>query len=76
MGENRLLLIIALGGMALTLGMCTMSGAGTATGSSTFNGCIGHTHKFEVKTACAFDIRLKWAVKMLIFLATWADITN
>jgi hypothetical protein len=48
MGENRLLLIIALGGMALTLGMCTMSGAGTATGSSTFNGCMGHTHKFEV----------------------------
>ncbi len=58
MGENRLLLVIALGGMALTLGMCTMSGAGTATGSSTFNGCMGHTHKFEVDTVGAFDIRL------------------
>jgi hypothetical protein len=27
-------------------------------------------------TACSLDIRLYWAVKMMIFLATWADITN
>jgi hypothetical protein len=27
-------------------------------------------------TACSLYIRLYWAVKMLIFWATWADITN
>jgi hypothetical protein len=27
-------------------------------------------------TPCPLDIRLYWAVKMLIFLATWAEITN
>jgi hypothetical protein len=27
-------------------------------------------------TACSLDIRLYWAVKMLILLATLADITN
>jgi hypothetical protein len=27
-------------------------------------------------TPCSLDIRLYWAVEMLIFLATWAEITN
>jgi hypothetical protein len=30
----------------------------------------------DLVTACLLDIHLYWAVKMLIFLATWADITN
>ncbi len=47
-GEKNLLLIIALGGLAITLGICSMSGAGVATSSITFNNCIGHTETFEV----------------------------
>jgi hypothetical protein len=47
-GEQNLLLCIAFGGIATTIGFCRMSGAGVATGSNTFNNCMGHTENFEV----------------------------
>ena len=48
-GEKQLLILIGFGGLALTLGFCSMSGAGVTTGSTTFNSCMGHSEVFEVK---------------------------
>ena len=47
-GGKLSLLSMALGGLALSIVLSFMSGAGTATRSSLFNGCMGHSTDFEV----------------------------
>jgi hypothetical protein len=58
-GEGNLSILILSAGFGLTFGLCSLSGAGKVTGSSSFNGCIGHTHKFEVACLIIFRFRSK-----------------
>ena len=47
-GESTLLILIGFGGLIAAIALSALNGAGIATGSNTFNLCIGHTEEFEV----------------------------
>ena len=47
-GERQLLAAIISGGLGIALLLGSVTGAGSVSGSSSFNACMGYTSKFEV----------------------------
>ena len=47
-GEKQLQVIIMSSGLGIAFLLSSATGAGTVSGSSSFNACMGYTPKFEV----------------------------